>query len=58
ISDGWLNRYEHWARKLKWRKMANIATEKEREERQLKYSEAREREITRQHEVASVMDLW
>lgn len=45
-------------RELGWRKMADITMEKEREERQLKYSEVHEREISRQCEAASVMDLW
>ncbi|KAH9323242.1 hypothetical protein KI387_017881, partial [Taxus chinensis] len=38
--------------------MVDITAEKEREERRLKYIEAHEREMTRQREVASVMDLW
>ncbi|KAH9300224.1 hypothetical protein KI387_011807, partial [Taxus chinensis] len=58
ISNGWINHSRCWARKLGWRKMTNITMDKEREERWLKYSEARERVIARQREVVSVMDLW
>ena len=38
--------------------MADIMTKKEREERWIKYSEVREREIYKQCEVVSVMELW
>ncbi|KAH9299925.1 hypothetical protein KI387_044621, partial [Taxus chinensis] len=53
VPNGWLNHIEHWVRKLRWRKMADDMIDKEREERRLKYSEAREKEITRQRKPAS-----
>ena len=57
VPNGRINHFECWVRNLGWRKMADDTTEKEREERWLKYSEAHEREITRQCEVTSVMDI-
>lgn len=38
--------------------MENVAMEKDREERRLKYGEAREREIARQCKIIGVMDVW